>query len=265
MPAELDVLKQYVQGKKYKHQAEWYSYDFSKYKAHYIFPGRQPRTMYCQVTKTTLNQIPAEIEHHIRGRKYLAAKTAYEAQLERTKAANARRDEKQRTAKAKGQTWSGGAQKSDEGHASDDDAEELPVISAVQQESKKAWHDDLSDLYPSSRHNRQSDDEEEELSEDMMEFLSDLAESDEEEHSIEKGADDDQQSEASEDSVPSKSKSKSKKSHSSKDSASRSKTRKEDKKKSRSQDRLSQAIEEDLAPKHSKMKHRTKKHKESRG
>jgi len=271
MPPDVAVLERYAQGKKYKHQAEWYSYDFSKYKAHYIFPGRQPKTMYCQVTKMTLNQIPSEIEHHIQGRKYQAAKKAYEAKLDRTKAANARRDAKQALLKSKGII---APNKGGKEMQSYDDMEDMPAMPAQKQnEKKKAWHDDLSDLYPalrktSSNDEEDSDDDDDdgEPSPEVMEFLSDLAESGEDEvvAAGEASADGTERSDSdsSEEPAPSKSKSRGKKGDDSKHSATRSKTHSEDKKKkSRAQERLSNSIDEDLKPKHGKMKHRSKSHK----
>jgi len=265
MPAQLTVLEKYVNGKKYKHEAEWYSYDFSKYKAFYIFPGRQPRTMYCQVTKMTLNQIPSEIENHIHGRRYIAAKVAYEAQLERTKAANARRDEKQRQFKAKGVKPDRHTDISDEDLVEADDNDALPVILDKKQqgEKKKAWHEDLSDLYPTHR----SDDQEEaedDIEDGGMEFLSDLAESDEDEEHTDsdpetvtlQAVDDDP-----EDSPREKPKKRDSKRSSTKDSAKRSRERSGDKTKARAQELMSEAIDDSLKPKHAKIKHRSKHHK----
>lgn len=190
MPADLAILEKHKAGKKFLHASQWYSHDFSKYKAHYIVPGRENKTMYCQVTKQSLNRIPAEIERHIAGKRYKAALVEYLDALARTKAANARRDEKARLAASNG--W-----KSHRAHESDaEEVEETPeaveetdmgLLSKIEtrekQHVKPSHIDDLSDLYPQPRMEQDVglhffDDEE--ISEDMDEVEGDFGEEEEE-------------------------------------------------------------------------------------
>lgn len=266
MLPQAELLYKYVSGKKYKHATEWYAHDYSQYKDHYIVPGRTPRTMYCQVTRLTLNQIPEEIEKHISGRKYKNAKIVYEQNIERKKASNAKRDAKARMASERG--WSEDKPKRGVEEADGDDNDErIPQMRSFEtpKAAKRAWHEDMSDLNPdlAKRGNIDNSDEEGEGEEDMMAYMEEIAESDEEAQENGKSIDVDSGSDSESDEVvpvrKSKSKSKESKKKSKKETIEESSEEEEvraPKKKSRKH--VSELIEEDLAPKFKSPKEKSK-------
>lgn len=76
MPARADIVFGHVQGNKYKKALDWYSHDFSQYKPYIIENERNNKQLFCQVTKTVLNKIPAEVLKHMNGKKFLRYRIA---------------------------------------------------------------------------------------------------------------------------------------------------------------------------------------------
>lgn len=270
MAPQLELLKKYASGRKYQHALQWYSHDFSKYKANYIFPGRDSKTMFCQVTKLTLNKIPSEIESHLQGKRYQQALKQYEAKLERTKAANARRDAKVREAAEKG--WEVRSTKKSE-EKSDDDEERVDLNALGQiaqpQQRKKAWFDDLSDLNPGlSRGDRGSSLESEPLdkSHPLMAFIQDTDAPSDRKSKKSKTMDVDEDSDSEEAPKPSKSSKKASEKTEKKEKA--DKGEKKEKKSRRSGEKkkseLAESVEEELKPKYKSMKASSKDKKEKR-
>lgn len=270
MPAQLDAVRQYASGKKYLHARQWYAHDYSQYKVHYIVPGRTPRTMYCQVTRQVLNQIPAEIEKHMAGRKYKTAKEAYEANIERQRQVSVRREEKARIANERG--WNSDKPKKDTRKVENDDEDEAPqLVEHIEQQKprKKAWHEDLSDLYPDARNGEGEDEEDDEDDNDdaIMAYMEEIAESDPE-SGEENGNEVDEisaESEESDEVKPmKKKKDKSKESKRKKKESDDEDDKKEKKKEKKSKKLLSKQVEEDLKGRSKSMKEQRKESKEKR-
>ncbi|KAG9413483.1 Surfeit locus protein 2 [Aphanomyces cochlioides] len=70
MPPKVDVITAHINSKRYKKATEWYSHDFSQYEPYIVAHRRKPKCLYCNVTGTVLNRIPAEVEKHMNGRKF---------------------------------------------------------------------------------------------------------------------------------------------------------------------------------------------------
>lgn len=270
MAPQLELLKKYASGRKYQHALQWYSHDFSKYKANYIFPGRDSKTMFCQVTKLTLNKIPSEIESHLQGKRYLQALKRYEAKLEKTKAANARRDAKVREAAEKG--WETRSTKKSE-EKSDDDEEKVDLNALGQiaqpQQRKKAWFDDLSDLNPAlSRSGVESRSESEPMdkSHPLMAFIQDMDAPSGRKSKNSKSMDVDEDSDSKEAPKPSKSSKKTieKKEKKEKTDKGEKKEKKSRRSGEKKQSVLAETVEEELKPKYKSMKASSKEKKEKR-
>jgi len=51
MPPKLDCVLQYLASSKFKKAKDWYSYDFSKYEPHIVKNSKNPKQLYCKLTK----------------------------------------------------------------------------------------------------------------------------------------------------------------------------------------------------------------------
>ncbi len=70
MSARADVVHFYINGKKFKKDTQWYSYDFSTFLP-YIVVDKDDKFMRCTLTQQKLNKIPDEINKHMNGKKFL--------------------------------------------------------------------------------------------------------------------------------------------------------------------------------------------------
>ena len=78
MPPTADAVRLHLAGKKYKKACEWYNRDYSQYLP-WIIEHRSDKTkLFCTVTRMTLNKIPAEIEKHVAGKRFLRMQKALE-------------------------------------------------------------------------------------------------------------------------------------------------------------------------------------------
>ncbi|KAF0689791.1 Aste57867_18779 [Aphanomyces stellatus] len=74
MPPRVDVITSHINSKRFKKATEWYSYDFAQYEPYLVSHRRKPKCLFCNVTGLVLNKIPAEVEKHMQGRKFLRLK-----------------------------------------------------------------------------------------------------------------------------------------------------------------------------------------------
>ena len=51
-------------------KAQWYAHDYSKYEPFIVPHKSNPKRLYCNVTSTTLNRIPEQIERHVQGKRF---------------------------------------------------------------------------------------------------------------------------------------------------------------------------------------------------
>ena len=116
LPPRADAVTQHLQGQKFKKALEWYTRDYSEYLP-YIVPHRKdPRKLFCVLTKQPLNKIPAEVKKHVSGKRFLKLKAEHEAEA----AKKAQRAAAKKAAATKGR-------KSDAGNEEDDDEGEFWV------------------------------------------------------------------------------------------------------------------------------------------
>lgn len=71
MSPQYKAIISHVEGKKFKKAMEWYKHDFSNYLPHIVPHKRDDKKLFCVLTKETLNKIPAEIEKHVNGKRFL--------------------------------------------------------------------------------------------------------------------------------------------------------------------------------------------------
>jgi hypothetical protein len=64
------AIETHLKSKKFLKAKEWYCYDYSKYEPYIVAHRRKPKCLYCNVTNTVLNRIPAEVERHFNGKKF---------------------------------------------------------------------------------------------------------------------------------------------------------------------------------------------------
>ncbi|DBA01926.1 TPA: hypothetical protein N0F65_005115 [Lagenidium giganteum] len=69
-----DVVETHLNSKKFKKAKEWYCYDYSQYEPYIVAHRRKPKCLYCNVTDKVLNRIPAEVEKHVKGKRFLRLK-----------------------------------------------------------------------------------------------------------------------------------------------------------------------------------------------
>ncbi len=75
MSARADVVYHYVNGKKFKKDTQWYSYDFTQFLP-YIVPDKGSEKHFrCLLTQQKLNKIPEEIKKHMNGKKFLRSES----------------------------------------------------------------------------------------------------------------------------------------------------------------------------------------------
>lgn len=70
MPARADAVAAHIQGKKFKKALEWYKHDFSEYLPHIVPHKRNPKKMFCLLTRQALNRIPEEVKRHCEGKRF---------------------------------------------------------------------------------------------------------------------------------------------------------------------------------------------------
>lgn len=71
MPPDINVVKAYLNGKKFLKAKEWYCYDYSKYEPFIIAHHSNSKKLYCKITNSAINKIPSDVEKHVNGQKYL--------------------------------------------------------------------------------------------------------------------------------------------------------------------------------------------------
>ncbi|RHY24591.1 hypothetical protein DYB32_008785 [Aphanomyces invadans] len=74
MPPRADIVTAHLNSKRFKKATEWYSYDFAQFEPYIVAHRRKPKCLYCNVTGIVLNKIPAEVEKHMKGKKFLRMK-----------------------------------------------------------------------------------------------------------------------------------------------------------------------------------------------
>ncbi len=79
-----EAIETYLKTKKFIKAKDWYCYDYSKYEPYIVVHRRKPKCLYCNVTNTILNRIPAEVEKHVNGKRFKRLKehVKFEVQME---------------------------------------------------------------------------------------------------------------------------------------------------------------------------------------
>nr|CCA27212.1 conserved hypothetical protein [Albugo laibachii Nc14] len=145
------VILQHLRSKALLKAKNWYNYDFSKYRPYIIPHRRKPKCLYCNVTQTTLNRIPEQVEKHVSGKRYQRMLQSVPKILEETSTveefdANAFENKNHKVFESDAESSdvdeSFLADKMDGNELSDDDDVDKSL------KKKGTDCDDLSDLYP---------------------------------------------------------------------------------------------------------------------
>lgn len=77
MPPRADAVQAYLTSAKFKKAKEWYSQDFSKYEPFLVRDKKSGKKLFCRITRTRVNMIPADVEKHVNGKRFLRLKQNY--------------------------------------------------------------------------------------------------------------------------------------------------------------------------------------------
>jgi len=92
MPASLEGVKAYVNGKKYKKLRDWYSFDFEQFQPYIIPHKKLKKHIFCTLTGVTMPKIPEKVKAHVASKRFTKAKKEHED----SKKALGRRPEKRK-------------------------------------------------------------------------------------------------------------------------------------------------------------------------
>lgn len=83
LPALAHEVLAHINGKKFKRQLEWYSYDFSEFLPYVVPHKKSYKLLYCKLTKQSLNKIPNEIKKHANGKRFIRLKQLADEKAEK--------------------------------------------------------------------------------------------------------------------------------------------------------------------------------------
>jgi len=92
MPASLEGVKAYVNGKSYKKKRDWYSFDFEQFQPYIIPHKKLKKHIFCTLTGVTMPKIPEKVKAHVASKRFTKAKKEHED----SKKALGRRPEKRK-------------------------------------------------------------------------------------------------------------------------------------------------------------------------
>lgn len=146
MVPRADAIEAYLGSKKFMKARDWYCHDYSQYEPYIVAHRRKPKSLFCNVTGTVLNRIPAEVERHVNGKKFQRLKaqvTIKKVEDEELEGggfdANAFEFENSQVLWSDDEGEEGG-----EGKVSKD----VDVEEEGKEEEEEEEQDDMSDLYP---------------------------------------------------------------------------------------------------------------------
>lgn len=70
LPLKPDAIQSHVKGKKFKKSLEWYNYDYSEFLPYIVPHKRDPKKLFCLLTRQELNKVPEEVKKHIQGKRF---------------------------------------------------------------------------------------------------------------------------------------------------------------------------------------------------
>ncbi|RLN85182.1 hypothetical protein BBJ28_00009611 [Nothophytophthora sp. Chile5] len=149
MPRAADI-EAHLASKKFVKARDWYCHDYSQYEPYIVPHRRLTKSLFCNVTGTILNRIPAEVEKHVRGKKYQRMKAHVKVSVKRSK------DDDDMDGNAGAEEFDADAFELENSQVVFSDAEEeedaTPATdkkqAEAQVEEKEEEDDDMADLYP---------------------------------------------------------------------------------------------------------------------
>merc|ERR1712224_1087104 len=76
MPASMEEVKKYVEGKNYMKRQKWYSQDFSQFLPDIVPHKTLKKHLFCTLTRVTIPMQPEKVQNHMNGGKFKEAKAA---------------------------------------------------------------------------------------------------------------------------------------------------------------------------------------------
>ena len=104
MPPNVESVTSHLNGKKFKKAQEWYTHDYTQYLPLIIEHRTDKTKLFCTLTRLQLNKIPAEIQKHVNGKKFLRIQSMVKAKADKAQSGKALR-QKEREEAEKAGVW----------------------------------------------------------------------------------------------------------------------------------------------------------------
>ena len=92
---DVAAVRNHLKSKAYR-KATWYAHDYTKYEPYVVAHKRDPKKLYCTLTKMPLNRIPDQIVKHVNGKKFKRLKRQFEEKQKEKQERQKRKDEKRK-------------------------------------------------------------------------------------------------------------------------------------------------------------------------
>uniref|UniRef100_M4B7S7 Surfeit locus protein 2 n=1 Tax=Hyaloperonospora arabidopsidis (strain Emoy2) TaxID=559515 RepID=M4B7S7_HYAAE len=154
-----DVIATHLASKKFRKARDWYCHDYSQYEPYIVPHRRLPKSLFCNVTSTILNRIPAEVVKHVQGKRYKRMKEHVKVQVIKT-GNNGDDDQTLSNRDFDADLFefeNSQVVYSDEDEEQGDGEDEGDELETVKKASLQEEDDDMADLYPDDESNEGSD------------------------------------------------------------------------------------------------------------
>uniref|UniRef100_A0AAV1UEF9 Surfeit locus protein 2 n=1 Tax=Peronospora matthiolae TaxID=2874970 RepID=A0AAV1UEF9_9STRA len=154
-----DLIATHLKSKKFLKARDWYCHDYSQYEPYIVPYRRLPKSLFCNVTRTILNRIPAEVEKHMQGKRYKRMKQHVKVQVIKT-GDNGDDDQTLSSRDFDADLFefeNSQVVYSDEEEEEGDEEDEDDELETIEKASLQKEDDDMADFYPDDESNAGND------------------------------------------------------------------------------------------------------------